>query len=315
MKPDKAVIYFTVSSGTGYGIIISLIAIFLNPGINLGLHAKLTILFLSFFLIISGLFASTIHLGHPMRAWRALSQWKSSWLSREGLSAVFTFFPLSLFFIFWIFNYNFNITFYLLILSATSSLVTVYCTGKIYSTLKSIPAWNNPLVPVIYVLNSLVLGSLITYTILFYFEFNIKVLSNLVITLCLTTLFIKLLYWQSIRGQSKSNIATATGLGNKNKTSFFEGPHSGKNFLTTEMINTIEKTKSLLLRITLCIFVYITPSYYIFQKNNLIVSEYVISITLVIISIISLIGMFIERYLFFIESKHTVSLYYGNKTI
>ena len=44
-------------------------------------------------------------------------------------------------------------------------------------------------------------------------------------------------------------------------------------------------------------------------------NDYIISTTLIMISIIALIGMFIERYLFFIESKHAVSLFYGNKTI
>ncbi|MGY9056759.1 MAG: DmsC/YnfH family molybdoenzyme membrane anchor subunit, partial [Alphaproteobacteria bacterium] len=38
-------------------------------------------------LITAGLLSSTFHLGHPERAWRALSQWKTSWLSREGVMA------------------------------------------------------------------------------------------------------------------------------------------------------------------------------------------------------------------------------------
>ena len=32
-----------------------------------------------------GLLSSTFHLGHPERAWRAFSQWRISWLSREGV--------------------------------------------------------------------------------------------------------------------------------------------------------------------------------------------------------------------------------------
>ena len=35
-----------------------------------------------------GLSFSLMHLGHPERAWMALSQWRSSWLSREGVAAV-----------------------------------------------------------------------------------------------------------------------------------------------------------------------------------------------------------------------------------
>ena len=315
MKPDSAVIYFTVCSGTGYGMIVSMLSLYFHSEINLELHIKLCFIILSFFLIVSGLIASTIHLGHPKRAWRALSQWKSSWLSREGVAAILTFGPLCFFYLFWIFDETSKYTFILLIFSAFFSLITVFCTGKIYSSLKAIPAWHNPFVTILYILNSLVLGSIVTFAIFFYFQIKINFLSNFIVIISLSTLFIKILYWYSIKKISKSNISTATGLGTKNTTSFFEGPHTGKNYLTTEMINKINKLKSLLLRLTLCVFTYITPSYFILQKNYLVVSQDVIAITLIIVSIIAFIGMFIERYLFFIESKHTVSLFYGNKTI
>ena len=315
MKPDSAVIYFTVCSGTGYGIIVSLISIFLYDEINIDLLTKVIIFVLSLFLITSGLLASTLHLGHPKRAWRALSQWRSSWLSREGVAAILTFIPIILFFILWIFTNNQNLTFILLIISSFFCLLTVFCTAKIYSSLKTIPAWHNPLVPVIYILNSLTLGSIISFTIFFYFQIKVIFLSNFIIIFCLSTLFIKLLYWYSINKPSKSNIATATGLGTKQKTSFFEGPHTGKNYLTSEMVNKINNYRSFYLRLSVCIFTYITPAYYLYQVPNLVINYNVISLTLIIISIISLVGMIAERYLFFIESQHTVSLFYGNKVI
>jgi len=315
VKPDSTVIYFTVCLGTGYGIIVSLILILFQSEVTIDQNIKLIIAIISYFLIISGLLSSTLHLGHPKRAWRALSQWRSSWLSREGVASIFTFAPLTLFFIFWIFTNYTKIIFLLLIASSISSIITTICTAKIYSSIKAIPAWNNPLVPIIYILNSLVLGSLFTFTLLYYFQIKINMLSNMIISLSITTLFIKLLYWYSIRRPSNSNIATATGLGSKEKTSFFEGPHTNKNFLSREMINKINFSKSILLRIAVCIFTYITPSYYLLQRPYFVMNDYIISYTLIIISIIALIGMFIERYLFFIESKHTVSLYYGNKTI
>ncbi len=51
---------------------------------------------ISLTLIATGLIASLFHLGNPQRAWRALSQWRSSWLSREGVMAIATFVPLTL---------------------------------------------------------------------------------------------------------------------------------------------------------------------------------------------------------------------------
>ena len=315
MRPDKAVIYFTVASGTGYGIIISLNFLFLNNHTNIDYQIKIFISIISFLLITSGLISSTIHLGHPERAWRALSQWKSSWLSREGIFAIITYFPLTLFYFFWIFTERSVLTFLILLVASTFCILTIFCTAKIYSSLKSIPAWHNPLVPPIYILNSLVLGSIITFTIFFYFGIKIKILSNFVTIICLTALFIKLLYWSLIKKISKSNIETATGLGDSKKTSFFEVPHTGKNFLTTEMINKINISKSLILRLSFCIFSYLTPAYYFSINEDLILDQNIIKVTLIIISILALVGMCIERYLFFIESKHTVSLYYGNKVI
>ncbi|MBM3637330.1 MAG: dimethyl sulfoxide reductase anchor subunit, partial [Alphaproteobacteria bacterium] len=52
---------------------------------------------LALVLITAGLLSSTFHLGHPERAWRALSQWRTSWLSREGVAAIFTYPPALLF--------------------------------------------------------------------------------------------------------------------------------------------------------------------------------------------------------------------------
>jgi hypothetical protein len=50
-------------------------------------------------LVSLGLLSSTFHLGHPERAWRAFSQWRSSWLSREGVAAVATYLPAGLLFL------------------------------------------------------------------------------------------------------------------------------------------------------------------------------------------------------------------------
>ena len=315
MKPDSSIIYFTVSSGTGYGIILSLLFFFINNDIEINTNIKIITACSSLFLITSGLISSTLHLGHPERAWRALSQWKSSWLSREGISAIITYIPILLFYIFWIFTNYINISFLFLIIASVFSLITVYCTAKIYSSIKAVPAWHSSLVPLIYILNSIVLGNILTHTLLHIYGIKSIFLTNSIIFFSLTALIIKFFYWYSIKNKYKSNISTATGLGTEKTTTFFEGPHTGKNFLTSEMVNNIKISKSFLLRFAFCIFTYITPAYYAFNQNNLVMNENIISITLIIVSIIAIIGMFIERYLFFIESKHTVSLYYGNTNL
>ena len=57
---------------------------------------------LAFVLVTGGLLASAAHLGHPERAWRGLTQWRSSWLSREAVVAVTSYLPAGLFALGWV---------------------------------------------------------------------------------------------------------------------------------------------------------------------------------------------------------------------
>ena len=59
-------------------------------------------LFMALGLVTLGLLSSTFHLGRPERAWRAFSQWRSSWLSREGVAAVVTYVPALVFGALWL---------------------------------------------------------------------------------------------------------------------------------------------------------------------------------------------------------------------
>ena len=138
-------------------------------------------------------------------------------------------------------------------------------------------AWHNLLVPIIYILNFLVLGSIITFAVFFHHNTKSVILSNFIIIISMTALFLKLLYWYSIKKPAKSNLSAVRESDNLNNPKVY------------------------LLRLAFCIFTYITPTYYIAQQPSLVMSNHVVSITLVIITIVAIIGMFIERYLFFIE--------------
>ena len=85
MHPAWSIIFFTSASGLGLGLAAWVVLGLIDLGnvINFFIVSVFT-----FGLIGIGLLSSTLHLGHPERAWRALSQWRSSWLSREGVLAV-----------------------------------------------------------------------------------------------------------------------------------------------------------------------------------------------------------------------------------
>ena len=309
MHPSKSIIFFTVISGTGYGIFIGLLFNILFMEISYSLNYKLFISLVSFLMIVLGLLSSTLHLGHPERAWRAFSQWKSSWLSREGLVSVITFFPMVLFYYFWINNINGYV--FLLIILCIFSLLTIFCTGQMYATLKTIPSWNNSLVTPIYIFNGITVGSLFVYSINFYFNYNIFLYEKFIIITIILNLLLKISYWILIRQKTDTNIQTAVGIKSKN-ISFFEGPHTGKNYLTTEMINKSNNKNNNLLRLTFCILTFIIPLYMINQYSTLIADQFILKLSMIFVFILALVGMIIERYLFFIQSKHVVGLYYGN---
>ena len=309
MHPSKSIIFFTVISGTGYGIFIGLLFNILFMEISYSLNYKLFISLVSFLMIVLGLLSSTLHLGHPERAWRAFSQWKSSWLSREGLVSVITFFPMVLFYYFWINNINGYV--FLLIILCIFSLLTIFCTGQMYATLKTIPSWNNSLVTPIYIFNGITVGSLFVYSINFYFNYSIFLYEKFIIITIILNLLLKISYWILIRQKTNTNIQTAVGINSKN-ISFFEGPHTGKNYLTTEMINKSNNKNNNFLRLTFCILTFIIPMYMINQYSTLIVDQFILKLSMIFVFILALVGMIIERYLFFIQSKHVVGLYYGN---
>ena len=300
-------------SGTGYGIIICLSYIALISEINFEYYFKLSLMLVSFLLISLGLLSSTLHLGHPERAWRSFSQWRSSWLSREGLAAIITYIPLMFFYLLW--YLDISLYKYLLVTSSILCLVTIYCTGQMYATLKTIPAWNNILVTPIYLINAISMGALCIYCLTRFYETEVSQLYELTLISLTLCLFLKLIYWFYISTKTTSTANTATGLEGKNNVSFFEGPHTGKNFLTTEMINKIKKERSNFLRLCFVILTCILPTYMIVQEASLIVNILILKLSFLITLIFAIIGMFMERYLFFIQAKHVVSLYYGENKV
>ena len=88
MKPAFSVIFLTTLIGVGQGLFLALYTGQLYAFFDLlpaqdsrSYYAVGSILALLF--LCAGLIASFFHLGHPERAWRTATQWRTSWLSRE----------------------------------------------------------------------------------------------------------------------------------------------------------------------------------------------------------------------------------------
>src|SRR5579862_530939 len=144
MHPALSIIFFTTASGAGFALLL-----LIGIGVPLQLLPEnagfgLAVLATAFVLAVGGLVSSAFHLGRPERAWRAFSQWRSSWLSREGVLAVATFLPAVIFAVGWVFFGAYSGFVGLCgILAAALAAGTLYCTGMIYGSLKPIRQWHN----------------------------------------------------------------------------------------------------------------------------------------------------------------------------
>ena len=84
MHPAPSVILFTTFSGLGFGLLV-----FLGLGLPAVSGFMAFVFFaLAYLMAVGGLISSTFHLGHPERALKAFTQWRTSWLSREAWCAV-----------------------------------------------------------------------------------------------------------------------------------------------------------------------------------------------------------------------------------
>src|SRR5262245_50887772 len=136
MHPALSIIVFTTLSGLGYGLAAVLGLGLLDPA---PIATKIAH-FIALAMVSGGLLSSTLHLGNPQRAWRAFSQWRSSWLSREGVLAILTFIPLCV--SAWLSIFEDRYSPLSGIAGSLLSMAVVFCTAMIYASLKSIDAWH-----------------------------------------------------------------------------------------------------------------------------------------------------------------------------
>ena len=290
MHPSPSVIIFTALSGLGFGLLVFL-------GLKMpDVTGVLAFIFfvIGFGLAVGGLISSTFHLGRPERSLKAFKQWRSSWLSREAIAAVFTLSVMAVYAIGRIFfDYDIRI---LGVAGAFMSIVTVFTTSMIYAQLKSIPRWNTTLTPAYFLSLSLAGGALLAGQIKFC------------LLLLLISGIIQLLVW--IKGDralalSGTTIESGTGLGTIGRVRAFEPPHTGTNYLLKEFVHIVGRKHSAKLRIIALILMIGTP---------ILLLSLSFSYFLAALSVISHIaGLFISRWLFFAEAEHVVGLYYGKR--
>jgi DMSO reductase anchor subunit len=311
MHPAYSVILFTTASGAGYGLLAWLALagmLGLLPAERwLGIFG----FGLAFVLITAGLLSSTAHLGRPERAWRAFSQWRSSWLSREGVMAVATYVPAGLLAIGWVvLERNDGIFALLALLTVVCALGTLYTTGMIYASLRTIRQWHQPLTAPVYIGLGLASGVVLLNCLLKLFGFGGASWSvGLAIVCLLVAAWMKWAYWQAIDAEPRTyTVGAATGLGHLGKVRPLEPPHTQPNYIMREMGYRVARKHADKLRLIVLAAAFAVP----IAASLLSLVGGSAGIAAAALAALSMaLGLIVERWLFFAEAQHVVTLYYG----
>lgn len=314
MHPAYSVILFTTLSGAGYGLLIIQALFAITGGVPPDRWFGFVSFAFAFAMIGVGLVASTFHLGHPERAMRAFSQWKSSWLSREGILAVGTFIPAFLFAFGWVVLGSVEGSWRLMAgMTLLLSLMTVFCTAMIYASLRPIRAWFNPHTVRVYLAFAIWTGSLWFNMLAHLFGVHTPWIGVTFVIAGVLALIFKRKYWIFIdRHPSWVTPETATGLGHLGKVRLLDGPNTQENYVQHEMGFKIARKHAEKLRRWAFMGYFLIP--WCLAAFTVDADPWLRIPSAIIAVIIMMAGIMIERWLFFAEAKHTTMLYYGAET-
>jgi len=309
MHPAYSVILFTTASGAGLGLLAWLALLSLVGAIPAERWLGFTGLASSFVLVAGGLLSSTMHLGRPERAWRAFSQWRTSWLSREGLLTAATVVPAGVLGCGWVLLESVDGMFAVAAaLAAVCAVVTLYSTGMIYASLRTIRQWHQALTAPIYVVLGLASGAVLLRALLAVLGEASPWSAWLAILLLVVGAALKWGYWLRIDGELRAyTIEAATGLGHLGKVRVLDPPHTQPNFVMREMGYRVARKHAQMLRKAALALAFGLPTVFLLisQAGSLVMVGALLAMLTMAV------GLVIERWLFFAEAEHVSMLYYG----
>lgn len=306
MHPAYSIIFFTTVSGLGYGLAAILGLGALDPS---AISTKIAH-FTALAMISAGLMSSTLHLGNPQRAWRAFSQWRSSWLSREGVLAIVTFLPLCA--SAWLSIFEDRQVMWIGLTGTVLSMLTVYCTSMIYASLKSVQAWHTPLTSMVYLLLSAA-GGLSLACLFAAFSGALSALLVLDAMAALAAAWVVKIIWRNrmLNQQPLSTPESATGLGDIGKVHLLERPHMTENYLTREMGFKVARKHGAKLAVFSLFLGCVVPVAFLGAILMLPVTSQMTAVLAFGALTSHMVGVLTERWLFFAEARHAVMNYYG----
>jgi DMSO reductase anchor subunit len=214
MHPAFSILFFTALAGVAQGLLVAL-ALAQIAGVAMASGFLLQSIALGLVLLVAGLASSFLHLGHKMRAWRAVLMWRTSWMSREVIVLPAY---IALTGLWWL-------TLYIGAYDALAralpwvivlgALLLWYCTAMIYACLRFIQEWAHWSTVANFILIGLASGSVLGCA-LAASSGQADLLKALAPWATASTLFACLVRWFSLqrnaRLRSASTLQSATGI-------------------------------------------------------------------------------------------------------
>ena len=318
MHPAYSIIFFTVASGAGYGLMF-LLGLGVATGTPFaeggGLGFPVALVF-ALFLVSAGLVSSAFHLGRPERALRAFTQWRTSWLSREACLAAATYVPaVPVGAGRWVGEPGAGWRLLGLLL-AVFAAATAYSTAMIYRSLAAVPHWSTGWVPTGYLALGAASGAGWLAFIAALAGSQGSGFAGAAAALLVLAGAVKGGYWRAVgKHAAESTIETATGLGRlgpATRVHVLDPPHTQPNWLQREMGYRVARRHARKLRAITWVLAFVVPAVLCLGAwLGAGTGDAVWRVTVLGVAAVSA-GLLVERWLFFAEAEHKVSLYYGS---
>ncbi len=307
MRPPWSMILFTTLAGAAQGLMLALVALDAMVALRL-LAAPTGSLFLAGALIVlllsgAGLVAAAFHLGRPMRAWRAMSQWRTSWLSREVI--VLPAF-MAVTFAWGLAQRAGLATLPLGVLATLLALALYICTGMIYAAVTVIREWASPLTPLNFttlgLASGLTLGTaLVAFTAPAVLPWMAAAAAAATALAALTRTAST---WRNASLAPRTTIQSAIGVRHPNIKQTSMGAMGG-SFNTREYFHGAPEDVLPRLRWGVAVAAFLLPGLTLALGGAALPAGMLVA--LVLLQYAGLLG---ERWLFFAEGRHPQNLYY-----
>ena len=326
MHPAFSVIFLTTLIGAAQGMFMALVtgqvysmANLLEPQDSVTFYAAGSLIAL--LLLGGGLVAAVFHLGKPSyfitRAWRGVTQWRTSWLSRE-LIALPAF--MFLVFLYGVVHYMgwtdtlftikgvipVDLSLIIGTLGVLMAITLFISTAMIYASLRFLQEWHSPLTVVNFILFGMASGFTLTAAFSAWTGVDLVGFYGTWAVVFTIMAFVTR-FWSMLRNQRikhKSDMRSALGIRHTKITQRSMG-FMGGSFNTKEYFHGKSGAFVEAVRLFFLVMVFAVPVA-LLAASNALESRYLPALAF----LAQYIGLLAERWYFFAEAKHPQNLYY-----